>query len=89
MAGLQTILQTYFYPRPPRGGRQTLVTIGIDQVVFLSTSPARGTTQRPVQSGQRRQISIHVPREGDDQLSAKITVYCKISIHVPREGDDL
>ena len=36
-----------------------------------------------------RDISIHVPREGDDlrgrQAAGKIIV---ISIHVPREGDD-
>ena len=34
------------------------------------------------------QISIHVPREGDDWISAAGTPEWSISIHVPREGDD-
>ena len=33
-----------FYPRPPRGGRQTSVTFCTMSTRFLSTSPARGTT---------------------------------------------
>ena len=34
-------------------------------------------------------ISIHVPREGDDELRlAMVTQMYYISIHVPREGDD-
>ena len=35
------------------------------------------------------QISIHVPREGDDHLHSELPlVTLAISIHVPREGDD-
>ena len=33
-------------------------------------------------------ISIHVPREGDDLMRAINTTSAGISIHVPREGDD-
>ncbi len=33
-------------------------------------------------------ISIHVPREGDDEIFAQGTDVDDISIHVPREGDD-
>ena len=35
-----------------------------------------------------RGISIHVPREGDDSLTACAPSTTRISIHVPREGDD-
>ena len=34
-------------------------------------------------------ISIHVPREGDDQQKDKEAKDKAISIHVPREGDDV
>ena len=34
----------YFYPRPPRGGRPPDAYDVIPEEVFLSTSPARGTT---------------------------------------------
>ena len=33
-------------------------------------------------------ISIHVPREGDDHQPAALKLGLGISIHVPREGDD-
>ena len=33
-------------------------------------------------------ISIHVPRERDDECTAKCTLRYEISIHVPRERDD-
>ena len=34
-------------------------------------------------------ISIHVPREGDDNVRYDATENLTISIHVPREGDDI
>ena len=34
------------------------------------------------------EISIHVPREGDDEPCDQIRSSDSISIHVPREGDD-
>ena len=34
-------------------------------------------------------ISIHVPREGDDDLETWYLAHNMISIHVPREGDDI
>ena len=40
--------------------------------LFLSTSPARGTTQYSGYEGLSLLISIHVPREGDDsRLSSR------------------
>ena len=58
--------------------------------VFQSTSPVRGTTTPVLAQGQDFQISIHVPREGDDFFVLFVHgVAVVISIHVPREGDDL
>ena len=34
-------------------------------------------------------ISIHVPREGDDDYFTSCLPSPQISIHVPREGDDV
>ena len=48
----------------------------------------RGTTVPPHPVAGQQQISIHVPREGDDEMAAKYGVEITISIHVPREGDD-
>ena len=57
--------------------------------IFLSTSPARGTTRRLPEKTPTVVISIHVPREGDDRRQLCHTSSpLKISIHVPREGDD-
>ena len=55
-----------FYPRPPRGGRRDHEILRRRYLLFLSTSPARGTTARSATSWRGREISIHVPREGDD-----------------------
>ena len=55
---------------------------------FLSTSPARGTTEFITNGGTKTNISIHVPREGDDRVNLQRMVPRSISIHVPREGDD-
>ena len=60
------VLESHFYPRPPRGGRHLLHTGPTDDDLFLSTSPARGTTQGPGGVPVDAAISIHVPREGDD-----------------------
>ena len=48
----------------------------------------RGTTRFRGGAVRHHQISIHVPREGDDSDSYFISGSKTISIHVPREGDD-
>ena len=55
---------------------------------FQSTSPVRGTTALCASLELSADISIHVPREGDDQQTGEKEVDFIISIHVPREGDD-
>ena len=56
--------------------------------LFLSTSPAKGTTVQEADERTEDVISIHVPREGDDRLREALRAHMTISIHVPREGDD-
>ena len=80
----------YFYPRPPRGGRPAPILPAAKPFLFLSTSPARGTTSQDGQREAYRHISIHVPREGDDSRLGDLSIVTvTISIHVPREGDDV
>ena len=56
----------YFYPRPPRGGRQTSNVAYIGANLFLSTPSARrATASRDVQS-RDLVISIHALREEGD-----------------------
>ena len=57
-------------------------------VQFQSTSPVRGTTRSDSGGARRVAISIHVPREGDDDRHSDFSKSFTISIHVPREGDD-
>ena len=64
---LENWIELYnFYPRPPRGGRPAVISPFSIASRFLSTSPARGTTQPVRHSRRTGVISIHVPREGDD-----------------------
>ena len=58
------------------------------RVKFLSTSPAWGTTSYGSIRKQSCEISIHVPRVGDDADGAVPCAVKYISIHVPRVGDD-
>ena len=82
------IIKSNFNPRPPRGGRLVTLDTAIHLHIFQSTSPARGTTDRLCENLQHGTISIHVPREGDDQAACLAGEAKRISIHVPREGDD-
>ena len=56
---------------------------------FQSTCPARGTTKFSQISAPILAISIHVPREGHDDIGKRnAPAAALISIHVPREGHD-
>ena len=56
----------YFNPRPPCGGRQGRHHAPERSGRFQSTSPVRGTTLAERCGGVVVDISIHVPRAGDD-----------------------
>ena len=56
----------YFYPRPPRGGRQIAAEVIQKAGLFLSTPSARRATRHLVGGRLLRQISIHALREEGD-----------------------
>ena len=62
---------TYFYPRPPRGGRQFYDEEECLEHEFLSTPSARRATRAEKAAEAAREISIHALREeGDRRASA-------------------
>ena len=71
-------LLSYFYPRPPRGGRpRESLPVSLPQL-FLSTPSARRATPCAVHLRCMRQISIHALREEGDLTSHRspcATVY--------------
>ena len=80
---------SYFNPRPPRGGRPRIVPQIIAIPINFNPRPPRGGRRAAFSTRYACQsISIHVPREGDDEQSVVIYNHRNISIHVPREGDD-
>ena len=56
-----------FYPRPPRGGRHSLQTSNISLIDFYPRPPRGGRRKDGSKMGVGCEISIHVPREGDDR----------------------
>ena len=49
----------------------------------------RGATEAERIEQERREISIHAPREGSDAMTMIDLLARIISIHAPREGSDL
>ena len=79
----------YFYPRPPRGGRQELDVQYKSDWVFLSTSPAWGTTEAYCDPARpRTDFYPRPPRGGRHDGTHRLAFERNISIHVPRVGDD-
>ena len=58
---------TYFYPRPPRGGRRTWFLPVSTPKVFLSTPSARRATASTMTVSVNDEISIHALREEGDR----------------------
>ena len=81
-------LSTYFYPRPPRGGRLNGGGYKMGLKRFLSTPSARRATRVPCSAELDLRISIHALREEGDQAAWRISDRCKISIHALREEGD-
>ena len=65
-------MKSNFYPRPPYGGRPDYVMFKIAALIFLSTSPVWGTTSEEDHQTGMGQISIHVPRMGDDRPGSTV-----------------
>ena len=55
-----------FYPRPPRGGRQSAIFFLLETLDFYPRPPRGGRRYGIVSRGQRSEISIHALREEGD-----------------------
>ena len=56
----------HFNPRPPCGGRPTMMILTSTTMIFQSTPPVRGATFAPALTLFSGAISIHAPRAGGD-----------------------
>ena len=63
-------LLSYFYPRPPRGGRRLIVLVFRAVTLFLSTPSARRATTKDEKGQKVLLISIHALREEGDLCAA-------------------
>ena len=77
-----------FYPRPPRGGRPSVLGTIVGWVSFLSTPSARRATPNWDIIHEALKISIHALREeGDHRRGAGCHNGGAISIHALRRAD--
>ena len=77
----------YFYPRPPRGGRQYNLESLREYVVFLSTPSARRATTSQFSRITMQVISIHALREeGDLVIIVAIIALVHFYPRPPRGG---
>ena len=80
---------TYFYPRPPRGGRRERIIFAPAIDRFLSTPSARRATPKKKNPPMLQTISIHALREeGDPKPDHEWPGIHVISIHALREEGD-
>ena len=63
----QRMDSVYFYPRPPRGGRQRAFEPVLKMIEFLSTPSARRATTTSSSRERQLLISIHALREEGDR----------------------
>ena len=78
----------YFYPRPPRGGRQILQYNASDGSLFLPTPSARRATKRFPDDAEILLISTHALREEGDYSYSESQHAATISTHALREEGD-
>ena len=80
---------SYFYPRPPRGGR---LRVGVHQLgaggISIHALREEGDGDRAGQGFHAALISIHALREEGDTLKAVAQAKYEISIHALREEGD-
>ena len=82
-------LLSNFYPRPPRGGRQSALSQVIAAAQFLSTPSARrATCPLPTTTRSARFLSTPSARRATSDSPASWQSCC-ISIHALREEGDL
>ena len=79
--------ETYFYPRPPRGGRLVTSVSSCSSSGFLSTPSARRATADIICMMQGAPISIHALREeGDQRTGCRCTPLPYFYPRPPRGG---
>ena len=88
MQTLSSTSTTYFYPRPPRGGRLDIFIFDAGTIVFLSTPSARRATGFSKTKRTKTWISIHALREEGDERLPRPDRQPHISIHALREEGD-
>ena len=86
---VSTAAGSYFYPRPPRGGRPNTLTIGSEAWLFLSTPSARRATQAvPAPHLRLQDFYPRPPRGGRPPALFSSSRHARISIHALREEGD-
>ena len=89
----QTVAQasSYFYPRPPRGGRRPrLAFLATAGVISIHALREEGDSGCSISCMAGSGISIHALREEGDGCTGMVkTVLSEISIHALREEGDL
>ena len=79
----------YFYPRPPRGGRQFAGMLIDKMLIFLSTPSARRATAfLPLPVPQTEYFYPRPPRGGRRNVVVRVKIIVAISIHALREEGD-
>ena len=77
----------YFYPRPPRGGRLSVLLLSFKAKRFLSTPSARRATKVLLTMRQLFEISIHALREeGDAKFVCSECAWTDFYPRPPRGG---
>ncbi len=82
------ICSSYFNPRSPHRERLLIHWVMCLVRLFQSTLSSQGATQSGIRSVQIKEISIHAPLTGSDQVVATDGALVRISIHAPLTGSD-
>ena len=77
---------SYFYPRPPRGGRRQHAGGILRRLIFLSTPSARRATPQVRRKRCNSQISIHALREEGDLKYRLVTIHTTYFYPRPPRG---
>ena len=87
---MRPIVEIYFYPRPPRGGRHSSPLLEVILAQFLSTPSARrATSRRAIRSLMGAYFYPRPPRGGRQSCPHSRLQRLGISIHALREEGDL
>ena len=88
MSRISSRPRSHFYPRPPRGGRQQAFMAAIQSPVFLSTSPAWGTTPQQENGAAATQDFYPRPPRGGRQGIDNSRAFANVNFYPrpPRGG---